>query len=112
MVDDGPRIELRPPDFKPIEVFDENRVVIKDLWKSLYDYFTIRNCIVHNNGAINDARNPERITRYATEKGIITDNHGQPELLVTPEFNREVCDTMEKFFGKLTSAYYSTPLPE
>jgi hypothetical protein len=112
LTDDPPRIELQPPDFKPTEVFDENRVVIKVLWQSLNNYFMVRNNIVHDNGVIGEARNPEKLQHYATEKGIIEDNHGHAELSITPEFIREVCDTMEKFFWKVQGAYYSTPLPE
>lgn len=110
--DDPPRIELPPPDFKPTEVVDENRVIIKELWEALKHYFMIRNCIIHNNGVINEARNPERIRQYAAEKGIILDNPSQPELLITEEFNKEVCNTMHQFFNKLHGAYYSTPLPD
>ncbi len=110
--DDSPRVELLPPDFKPTEILDENRVIIMELWQALENYFMIRNCIVHNNGLINKVRNPERIRQYATEKGIILDNLGQPELLINEEFNKEVCNTMHQFFNKLHGAYYSTPLPD
>jgi len=110
--DDLPRIELPPPDFKPTEVLDENRIIIKVLWEELANYFMVRNYIVHNNGLINEARNPERVRRYATEKGIILDNPDQPELLINEEFNKEVCTTMHQFFDKLHSAYYSAPLPD
>ncbi len=110
--DDPPRIELPPPDFKPTEVFDENRVIIKELWQALENYFLIRNCIVHYNGLINEARSPEKVRDYAITKGIILDNSGQSGLLITEEFNKEVCSTMHQFFDKLHGAYYSTPLPD
>ena len=110
--DDPPRIELPPPNFVPTEVFDENRVIIKTLWKALENYFMIRNYIVHDNGLINEARNPEKVRKYAIEKGIVLDNSGQSELLISVDFNREVCKTMEQFFSKLHSTYYSTPLPQ
>lgn len=109
---DSPRIELSPPDFVPTEVFDENRIIVKTLWKELENYFMVRNCIVHDNGLINQARNPEKVRNYAIEKGIILDNSDQSELLITADFNREVCKTMEQFFNKLHGAYYSAPLPE
>ncbi len=112
LIDDPPRIELLPPDFKPTEVVDETRVIIKALWEALGNYFMVRNCVVHNNGLINKARNPERIRQYAVEKGIILDNPSQQELLINEEFNKEVCNTMHQLFNKLHSAYYSTPLPE
>ena len=112
LIDDTPRIELLPPDFKPTEVVDESRVIIKALWEALGHYFMVRNCIVHNNGLINEARSPERIKQYAAEKGIILDDLGQPELLINEEFNKEVRNTMYQFFNKLHSAYYSTPLPD
>ncbi len=110
--DDPPRIELPPPDFIPTEVFDENRIIIKTLWEALENYFMIRNCIVHDNGLINEARNPEKVRNYAIAKGIILDNSSQPELLITEDFNKEICNTMHQFFNKLHGAYYSVPLPE
>ncbi len=112
LTDDLPRIELRPPDLKPTKVFDENRVIAKLLWQALSNYFMVRNCVVHNNGLINKARNPEKIRQYATEKGIILNNQGQLELLINDEFNRDVCNTMQKFFDKLRSAFYSACLSE
>ncbi|MBI4304108.1 MAG: hypothetical protein HY665_07215 [Chloroflexi bacterium] len=110
--DDLPRTEFPPPDFKPTEIFDEDRVIVKELWRSLGDYFMVRNCIVHNNGLIDEARSPERLGQYAAQEKIVLDNHGQHELLINEVFNREACHTMGKFFDKLRSAYYSSPLPE
>ena len=49
---------------------------------------------------------------HRREKRIVFDNQGQAELQINGDFNREVCNTMQNFFKKLQSAYYSTPLPE
>jgi len=67
---------------------------------------------VHHNGLINSARNSEKIKKYALEKGIISDDSDNPELVIDEEFAKEICSTMHQFFDKLHSAYYSTGLPE
>jgi hypothetical protein len=36
---------------------------------------------------------------------------GQLEVQLNEGFNKGVCDTMGKFFERLMSAHYSTPLP-
>ena len=110
--DDLPRIELPPPDFKPTTVYDENRTVISALWKELGYYYRVRNCIVHDNSLIEKARGSSTLQKYATETGILFDRDGQLEIQLNEEFNVVVCNTMGKFFDKLMSAYYGTPLPE
>ena len=85
---------------------------MKELWQDLENYYMIRNCIAHHNGFIQKARNPDKVKKYATDKKIFVDKAGQLELLLNWDFNREVCVTIGKFFQKLTSAYYGTPLPD
>ena len=87
-------------------------MTVRELWKELDDYFRVRNCIAHHNGLIQRMRYPERTTSYASRRGILENTRGQPELLLSQEFNKEVCDTMMKFFSKVKGAYYSAPLPE
>lgn len=87
-------------------------MTIRALWKELDTYFLIRNCIAHHNGLVQRMRYPERITNYALRKGILIDSKDGKIISLTQGFNNEVCDTMMSFFSKLTSAYYSTPLPE
>jgi len=110
--DDPPKIERFYPDFKPVEIYDENRVVVTTLWEDLQFSYRLRNCIVHNNGLVNKARGPESITKYAREKGILVEKEGQPEVQLNEGFNIAVCNTMGTFFNKLGGAYYSTPLPK
>jgi hypothetical protein len=110
--DDPPRIELSPPSFIPTEVPDENRIIINILWNEIENYFMVRNCIAHHNGLIQKARTPDKIKKYATEKRIFINKAGQLELLLNDDYNREICNTMEKFIQRLEIAYYSTPLPK
>lgn len=90
----------------------ERDMTVRELWEELGNYFRVRNCIAHQNGLVQKLRYPERVVNYASKKGILIDNAGQKELLLNQDFNKEACDTMRTFFSKLTSAYYSTPLPE
>lgn len=110
--DDPPKIERHYPDFKPVEVYNENRIIVSTLWEDLQYCYRLRNCIVHNNGLVNKARGPESITKYARGKGIIVEKEGQPEIQLNEGFNIAVCNTMGAFFNKLGGAYYSTPLPK
>ncbi len=110
--DDPPRVELRPPDFTPTEVYEENKTVISALWKDLDYYYRVRNCIVHDNGLVERARGADKLKAYAAEKGILVEKTGQPEIQLNQDFNVAVCDTMRKFFEKLMGAYNSTPLPK
>lgn len=110
--DDPPTVVLSPPDFVPTEIHDEKRIIADKLWEELENYFRVRNCITHHNGVIQNLRYPKKVMAYASKKGILVDNGGNKALLLSQDFNREVCDTMMKFFSKLTGAYYGTPLPE
>ncbi|MBI4285067.1 MAG: hypothetical protein HY670_04090 [Chloroflexi bacterium] len=89
-----------------------SRMMAKVLWQEIENTFMIRNCITHHNGVIEETRNPDRVKKYAAEKGLLLDKAGRQELLLHEKFNREICNTMEEFFHKLTSAYYGTPLPK
>ena len=75
-------------------------------------YRKVRNCIAHHGGSISRMRYQKRISEYASERGILIDDNDQKELKLSHDFNKEVCDTMMKFFSKLQSAYYGTVLPE
>ncbi len=110
--DDPPRIELSSPNFKPVEVYDRNRIGVSTLWEDLKYCYRLRNCIVHNNGLVHKARGSESIAKYANEKGVLVEKEGQWELTLNESFNVAVCYTMGTFFDKLMSAYYSTPLPK
>lgn len=110
--DDPPRIELALPDFRPTAVYDENRTIISTIWNELRYYYRVRNCIVHDNGLVEKARGSSTLRKYVTEKGILNEKEGRPEIQINEEFNVIVCDTMRKFFEKLMGAYYATPLPE
>lgn len=110
--DDPPRIGLSPPNFVPTEVFDKDRIIMKVFWQELENYFKVRNCIAHNNGEVERLRYPDKVIEYASRMGILVDENGQRKLSLNQVFNKEVCGTMMKFFNRLMSAYYSTPLPE
>jgi len=110
--DDPRRIELPPPDFKPTAVYDGNRTVISTIWNEFRYYYRVRNCIVHDNGLVERARGSSTLRKYVTEKGILNEKEGRPEIQLNKDFNVTVCDTMRKFFEKLMRAYYVTPLPD
>ncbi|MFC2021628.1 hypothetical protein ACFLTR_00210 [Chloroflexota bacterium] len=112
LTDDPPTIVLSPPNFVPTELPGQKRIIAKELWQEIESLFRVRNCVVHHNGLVQKLRYPTKLIEYASSKGILADSADQKELLLSRDFNKEVCDTMMKFFSKLTSTYYSTPLPE
>jgi len=56
-------------------------------------------------------RYPGKLEKYASQKGIMADEKGQNELSLTAAFNGEMCETIMKFFKKLTSAYSVSGAP-
>ena len=94
--DDPPKIERSYPDFKPVEVYDKNRVLVSILWEDLQFSYRLRNCIIHNNGLVNKARGAESITKYATERGILIEKEGQAEIQLNEDFNISTCNTKSK----------------
>lgn len=90
----------------------QRTIVAKLLWNALGNYFMVRNCIAHHHGLVERTRNPDRVMDYATKNGILANKEGQPQLLLTGEFNKGVCENMQEFFWLLHGAYYATPLPE
>lgn len=109
---DPPRVVLRPPDFKPKVERDDSRVVISALWRELDNLYIVRNCIIHDNGQTQKAKNRERLEGYAAGKGVLANREGQLNVQLNEDFNKAACDTMGTFFSKLESAYYGTPLPQ
>ena len=110
--DDPPTIVLPPPDFIPTEVFDDKRFIADELWQNMENCFRVRNCIAHHGGVISRMRYQRYISEYASEKGILIENNDPKELKISHDFNKEVCDTMMKFFSRLMGVYYSTPIPD
>ena len=67
--------------------------------------------MTHHGGIISKMRYRKKITEYATNQGILEKTNGKDSLNLNNEFNRDVCENMMKFFSKLHTAYYNTPLP-
>lgn len=110
--DGPPRIELPPPDFQPAPVYPEDRFGAHMTWRTIVFYYRIRNCIVHNNCKIENARGSSTLERFATENNIKINNKGRLEIQLNEEFNIQVCLTMKTVFDKLGGAYYNVPLPD
>jgi hypothetical protein len=90
----------------------EKKLTVKELLYDLEHYFLVRNCIVHQNGIINKWRNQEKLKEYAIDNSIYQENPESQQIALNETFKIEVCNNMGLFFAKLSSAYYSIPLPE
>jgi hypothetical protein len=79
----------------------------KEKMNEFRNYISVRNCVVHNNGEIQDYRYRDILLPYVTDKGLILDDVDEPVL----ELNREYCDdvlnTFIFFFADLSINYSS-----
>ena len=91
---------------------DKKFLTVKDLWNELENYFRVRNCLAHHGGVISKMRYPDTLMRYCKNKDLYKDRGGKFEIVLNADFNREVCDTFQKFVERLLGAYYSVPLPD
>ncbi len=94
LTDDPPKIVLSPPDFAPTEVYEKDRFVAQALWTALENYFRVRNCMTHHNGLVDKVRSAQRLTEYASQKGILGTGAAGRQLALNAGFNNELCDGM------------------
>jgi len=85
-----------------LQVEEENEKIEK-----FRNYYMVRNCIVHNNGAIQDYRYRDKLLPYATDKGLISDGFDEPILELNREYCDEVLNTFTFFFSDLSINYSS-----
>ena len=85
-----------------LHVQDENEKMDK-----FRNYYMVRNCIVHNNGEIQDYRYRDKLLPYATDKGLISDGFDEPILELNREYCDEVLNTFTFFFSDLSINYSS-----
>ena len=72
-----------------------------NIWQEINDYSKVRNCIVHKNGLLRDAK-PDLI-QYLTDKSIISE-YPIAEITLTKEFCEKVINTTHIFFKELYDA--------
>ena len=65
----------------------------------------VRNCIVHNNGEIQDFRYRDKLLLYANKKSLISDRFDEPVLKLKREYCDEVLNSFEFFFADLSINY-------
>ena len=85
-----------------LHVEEENEKIEK-----FRNYYMVRNCIVHNNGEIQDYRYRDKLLPYATDKGLISDGFDEPILELNREYCDEVLNTFTFFFSDLSINYSS-----
>lgn len=76
------------------------------LWGEFNDYFTLRDCVVHTQGAIDDVRNPgalRQVIRRLRHQGVREGTCG--ELVVDEKFVRIVLENTQRFWELLTTAF-------
>ncbi len=85
-----------------LHVEEENEKMEK-----IRNYYMVRNCIVHNNGEIQDYRYRNKLLRYASDKGITTDDYDETMLELNRDYCNEVLNTYIFFFSDLSINYSS-----
>ena len=76
-------------------------------WQKIQHYCMLRNCIVHNRGLIQGARQERELQAYANRKNIIDDTligvsiRWQAQIALTEGFCKEVIETIQDFLVEL-----------
>lgn len=76
----------------------------EETWKKIEDYFMVRNCIVHNNGLIEESVYPDKLMEYARDAEILPEHaelEDEPRLELSAEYCEEVVNTMHDLFEDL-----------
>jgi len=82
-------------------------------WQEIQHYCMLRNCIVHNRGLIQGARQERELQAYANRKNIIEDLmvglsiRSQLQIVLTKEFCKDVTKTIWSFLSRVLKAYES-----
>jgi len=71
------------------------------------NFYMVRNCIVHNNGSIDNYRGKAKLLEYAKRMGIISDDDSEQALELKQSYCENVCETFESFFLHLSLDYQS-----
>jgi len=80
-------------------------------WQEIQHYCMLRNCIVHNRGLIQGARQERELQAYANRKNIIEDLlvglsiRSQLQIVLTKEFCKDVTKTIWAFLNNVLKAY-------
>ncbi|OGO23858.1 MAG: hypothetical protein A2144_08530 [Chloroflexi bacterium RBG_16_50_9] len=72
-------------------------------WQEINHYYNVRNCIVHANGLVMELRDNDRKTLvpFIKSKHIISQDNIIEEIALTPEFCKEVIETIQSFLVEL-----------
>ncbi len=80
-------------------------------WKEITAYRRIRNCIVHNRGLIDGAKEEKKLRAYANGKNLIQDTllglsvRRQDQIALTEDFCKEVTKAIWGFLSNVLQAY-------
>ena len=75
-------------------------------WQEINNYYMVRNCIVHNNGLIQGVKGERALRSYISRKKIISEDTIKEEIALTPEFCREVVETIQVFLVELEKSMH------
>jgi len=70
-------------------------------WQEINNYYMVRNCIAHNNGLIRGAKKERALRSYISRKKIISEDTIKEEIALTPQFCKEVIETIQVFLVEL-----------
>mgnify|MGYP001586639464 CR=1 FL=1 len=80
-------------------------------WQEIQNYLRLRNCIVHNRGLIDEARQEKELHAYVTRKKIMQDSllglsiRPRNQVSLTEDFCKEVIKTMWECLSNVLKAY-------
>lgn len=82
----------------------------EETWGKIADYFMVRDCIVHNNGVVEDYKRCDDLMEYARNAEILpehTEFEDETRLELSAEYCEEVVSTMHNLFEDLYIAHLS-----
>jgi len=79
----------------------------KDYTSKFGNFFMVRNCIVHNNGVIDQYRGKVKLLEYAKSAGLMSEDDSEGVLELNKTYCENACETFENFFLYLSLDYQS-----
>jgi hypothetical protein len=80
-------------------------VAMTGIWEEVEHYYEVRNCIVHEQGLLEEHPNNQRLINFLTSKGITLEDNDEKEITLTTKFCEEAIKIMEAFSDKMYRTY-------
>jgi len=73
-------------------------------WSEIQEYNRLRNCLVHNEGAVKKSRNETALRAYVKGKSTLSLNSPDDEIILSKEFCEEALNVVGRFLRAIVEA--------